>query len=146
MRLSHRLLRAREEVKHVNCEARRMHTSIRDEEVLFRAVLNDLKKEGAPLYGAVEDFCRHRRALNARNMAYLEALYSLPGFSGVPKPGARKGAFLPALAKEGLLDDLTASSKLAVQDGDTADAATYEDDVTNEEVTSIIEYLATLTV
>ncbi len=49
-----------------------MHTWIRDEEILFREVLARLKTEQDDLHGAVFEYCRHRRAANARNMAYIE--------------------------------------------------------------------------
>ncbi|KAI0749115.1 hypothetical protein C8Q74DRAFT_1222752 [Fomes fomentarius] len=112
--------RAHEEIKNANCEACHMHTSICDEEILFRTVLEDLKKQGAHhLYGTVAEFWRHRRAANACNMAYLEAIYSLPGFSGNPKPGNRKGASLPALPYQAHLDDLAGDETAAIQQGES---------------------------
>lgn len=146
MRLSQRLFRAREEVKNVNCEVRRVHTSIRDEEILFHSVLEDLRKEGTPLYGAVEDDCRHWRVLNARNVAYIQVIYSLPGFSGNPTPGNRKGAFLPAPPQQSSLDDLVAKEMSAIQQGQSIEATLDEDDQMNQDVTVSMDYLAALIV
>lgn len=74
MRLAQHLLHAREEVKNANCEVRCMHTSICNEENLF---LEDLKNDRTPLFGVVEDFCRRRHTYNARNIAYMQAMYPL---------------------------------------------------------------------
>ncbi|KAI0363067.1 hypothetical protein BV20DRAFT_1040098 [Pilatotrama ljubarskyi] len=97
MRLSNRIARAHEEVENVNRELRRLHTSIRDEEILFATVLEDLKKRADLLHTAVEEYVHHRRTANARNMVYIQRAYDLPGFSGNKQPGFRAGAPLPAL-------------------------------------------------
>lgn len=88
-----RILRAKEEVLRCNLEARRQHTSIRDEELLFDAVLDDFKKRSDPWYGALLEYCQRRRSVNAYIMVWLQRMYSLKGFSGDRNPGRRTGGF-----------------------------------------------------
>ncbi|TFK81093.1 hypothetical protein K466DRAFT_604781 [Polyporus arcularius HHB13444] len=91
MRSARRITRAEEELGNVNREARRLHTSIVDEDALFSDVLRDLKVRGDLMYGPVHDFCRRRRTSNAHNLAHLLRLYSLDGFTGTPGPGKHAG-------------------------------------------------------
>ncbi|KAI0323319.1 hypothetical protein GY45DRAFT_1227486, partial [Cubamyces sp. BRFM 1775] len=99
MRIARRIARAQEEISNVSREARRLHTFICDEENMFVAVLGNLKKQNSILHGAVQDYVRHRRAANARNLAYVMRIYSLDGFQGEKSPGTRAGGFIhPALA------------------------------------------------
>ncbi|TFK79319.1 hypothetical protein K466DRAFT_505734 [Polyporus arcularius HHB13444] len=140
IKLSRRIRRAREEVSSVNREARRVHTSIRDEEILFRSVLTQLKDEGNVLHGAVEEYCRHRRAANARNMMYLQKLYALPGFTGIPSAGRHPGA-QPSPEAERRGEEGAADSG----DTDAAEVEGFEvDEGTHEVAYAIWEYLADL--
>ena len=136
MRISRRIDRAREEIANVNREARRLHTHIRDEEILFRKTLIELKARGDPLHGALDEYCRHRRAMNARNMAYLEALYQIPGFTGDPTPGRRAGTTGELAADSGLASN---RDELAEEDVDDS-----SDDALCGEASAIYEYLAGL--
>ncbi|KAI0713716.1 hypothetical protein C8Q76DRAFT_768688 [Earliella scabrosa] len=83
MRQSLRLERAREELRNVGVEAGRVHTAIRDEELLFAAVLEDLIRTRDPLFGAVADYIL---------------------YTGSRVPGMRAGAPLPALITHANLD------------------------------------------
>ncbi|KAL7280958.1 hypothetical protein ACG7TL_005907 [Trametes sanguinea] len=56
MRLAQRVERAHDEINNVNREISRLHASIRDEESLFTAVLEDLEKRDTSLHGAVQDY------------------------------------------------------------------------------------------
>ena len=91
MRAARRVTRAEEEIEHVNREARRIHTSICDEDRLFTEVLSDLQARNDPLSGALRDYCRRRRGVNAHVLAHLLRLYALEGFTGVPGPGTHAG-------------------------------------------------------
>lgn len=91
MRTARRIKRAGEELKHVNREARRVHTSIADEDTLFSDVLQELQDRKDPILGAVRHYVRRRRAVNAHILAYLRRLYSLDGFTGIPTPGSHAG-------------------------------------------------------
>ncbi|KAI0349069.1 hypothetical protein OH77DRAFT_1507574 [Trametes cingulata] len=146
MRLANRIARTHEEIQNDNRELRRLHTSIRDEEILFGVVLDDLKIRGIPLAGAVEDYIRHRRAANARNMAYIQRTYNLPGFSGIREPGIRAGAPLPSLLRPSHLESLVSAEVSAVaQDEAPEEQELIDDDDIGGEVSAIIEYLADLT-
>ncbi|KAI0686976.1 hypothetical protein C8Q76DRAFT_772245 [Earliella scabrosa] len=145
MRLSQRILRAREEIVNVNRESRRLHTAIRDEEILFASTLEELRSQSNPLEGALREYVLHRRATNARNMAYIEALHTLPGFSGDPTPGHRTGASLPALVRPSQLEHLAAHGSMFAPQEESIDIDLEEDDYTSEEITGLIEYLAGLT-
>ncbi|KAI0744667.1 hypothetical protein C8Q76DRAFT_764263 [Earliella scabrosa] len=145
MRLSERIHRAHEEVRNVNREIRRLHTSIRDEELLFATVLEELRSHDTVLCGAVAEYVRHRRAANARNMVYIEATYALPGFSGTPSPGHREGGSLPVLLRQSTLGNLLDQEIIAVSQEEEVSATLDEDDFTSEEITGLMDYLATLT-
>lgn len=143
IRTSKRIRRAQEEIQNCNREVRRVHTWIRDEELLFREVLARLKAERNELYPAVLDYCRHRRAANARNMAYIERIYGLLGFSGQKIPGLRVGAPRAKEAAGTHPDGGSESDALAVDD--TIDLDLDEDEEPNEEVAAIVEYMGRLT-
>ncbi|OSD07636.1 hypothetical protein PYCCODRAFT_1359298 [Trametes coccinea BRFM310] len=157
MRISRRIARAREEIENVNREARRLHTHIRDEECLLTRVLNDLKMQGDPLHGAVLEYARHRRTANARNLAYLMRMYSMEGFTGNSTPGTRAAVAVPiqtstpASREDG--EDLSTSREMSTlvaaenevmaseeKDGDSAG----DNDIVHEEVSGILEFLASL--
>lgn len=89
VRLAQRLERAREEILSVNADARRIHTSIRDESLYFAAVLARLERESSPLFGAVQEYVTRRRASSAHVLVALHKLYKLPDYSGIPHPGVR---------------------------------------------------------
>lgn len=91
IRLARRLERAREEIQSVSTEARRIHTSIRDENALFTAVLDRLENTCDPMHAVVLEYTTRRRAANAHVLASLKKLYEHPEFSGNPTPGVRKG-------------------------------------------------------
>ncbi|KAL7283095.1 hypothetical protein ACG7TL_002520, partial [Trametes sanguinea] len=91
MRKARRIQRAHEEITNVNREIRRLHTSIRDEDAHFTAVLDSLRARKDPLYSAVLEFCTRRRSANARNLVFIQRLYDLDGFTGDPTPGVRCG-------------------------------------------------------
>lgn len=91
MRAARRITRAHEEVSAVNREARRIHTSIRDEDELFSRVVSDLAARDDILLGAVKDYVRRRRGVNAHLLAHLLRLYALDGFTGVALPGVHAG-------------------------------------------------------
>ena len=87
MRTARRIKRATEELDNVHREARRIHTSIADEDVHFTRVLADLKSRGDVVYEATHEFCTRRRANNAHILSYLHRLYALPQYAGETTPG-----------------------------------------------------------
>ncbi|KAI0349439.1 hypothetical protein OH77DRAFT_1507473 [Trametes cingulata] len=142
MRLANCIACACKEIENANRELRRLHTSIRDKEILFGAVLDDLKRRAVPLAGAVKDYIRHRRAANARNMAYIQRTYDLPGFTGTRAPSVHAGAPLPALLRPSYLEGLVSTEVSAVAQDEVLDEQDLIDDNdVGGEVTAIIQYL-----
>ncbi len=92
MHTARRIKCTEEELKHINREAHRVHTSMKDEDILFQNVLDDMLSRNDPIYWAVYDYVQHRRAVNAHILAYLRRLYALDGFTGIPMPGQHSGA------------------------------------------------------
>lgn len=85
-----RVVRAREEVTRCEVEARRLHTSIRDEAILFNRILSEMDHDD-PLYGAVEGYCTRRGRINARLLLRIQQIYAVPIFTGTKGPGTRLG-------------------------------------------------------
>ncbi|KAI1782756.1 hypothetical protein LXA43DRAFT_904908 [Ganoderma leucocontextum] len=143
IRLTRRLQRAHEEIKNANREIRRMHTWIRDEEILCREVASRLDREKNPLFGAFSEFCKHRRAANARNLAYIEQIYTLDGFSGSTGPGRHVNSAGDRTST--ILPDASGESEVChVLQELSEEGALHEDDGTAGEVSAIVDYLATL--
>ncbi|KAH9885847.1 hypothetical protein C8Q73DRAFT_620026, partial [Cubamyces lactineus] len=90
-RLANKIERAQEELERVAVETRRLHTSICDEEDLFRVVLDDLRSRGDPWYGPVLEHAMRRQRTNARILVYINKIYGAEGFTGTPGPGQRVG-------------------------------------------------------
>lgn len=145
IRAMQRLTRAHEEIQNANREIRRMHTWIRDEEVLFRKVSSKLWSEQSPLQGAFEEYCKHWRAANACNLAYIQQIYGLDHFSGVSGPRrhvkASEDSDIPGVIVcvpgEGEMDNVLHEI--------SQDPIFQEDDSAGGEVAAIVEYLAGLT-
>lgn len=140
-----RLTRAHEEIQNANREVHRMHTWIRDEEVLFCKVGSKLRSEQSVLQGAFEEYSKHRRTVNACNLAYIQQIYGLDRFSGVSGPGrhinASEGSdilgVIVCAPEEGEMDNVLQEI--------SQDSMFQEDDSAGGEVAAIIEYLAGLT-
>ena len=143
MRHARRIDRAREELKRVKVEARRVHTSVRDEEVLFRKTLSALKASQDPIYGAAELYCARRRGMNARSMAYILHLYQHPGFDGETTPGKRAGC---DVAPDAQVPDVPQEEAEAVAKEVDEEVELGDDDLANEEFAGVLEFLAGLTV
>ncbi|KAI0350003.1 hypothetical protein OH77DRAFT_1576588 [Trametes cingulata] len=140
MRSARRVARAREEIENVNREARRVHTHIRDEEVLFVKTLAELKQRGDPLHGAVTEYARHRRAANARILAYLHHMFAHEGFTGDPTPGVRARG----TSANPPLHDLPHPTNGILAREEMDEIGASEEDNVHHEVTGIIEFLAKL--
>ncbi|KAI0700240.1 hypothetical protein C8T65DRAFT_709710 [Cerioporus squamosus] len=155
MRTANRVTRAEEELVNVSREALRVHTSIRDEDILFSDVLSKLKSSDALLYGAVNDWCRRRRAVNAHLLAHLLRLYALEGYTGIRGPGTHVG---PAREQFPMPDDITpvppsatTLEHLAVAESSALELDEHEEPVGVEEdadgaVTDLMEHIANIAV
>ncbi|GBE86266.1 hypothetical protein SCP_0901450 [Sparassis crispa] len=139
MKQARRIAQAHVELKRCNIEVHRLHTSIRDEELQFMAVINQLKEQQALICGAVEDFCERHHNVNARHLMRLQRLYALNGFTGAPSPGQQKGSVImaPPLASSSLALDLDDDVKPEVEE---------EEDELQGNIGSIVDYMCNLAV
>ena len=168
MRLARRVARAHEEILKVHDQARRVQTSIRDEDRLFAVVLDHLRRTRDPLHGAVLDYASRRRRANTRIMVHLRKLYAIPTYEGLVHPGLRAGAPLPALLLPSEIEALLAGrasasfSAVEVPTPTSAPSATHigavearqdEEDEEDEdeddediqaELTAVTDFIATL--
>lgn len=92
MKLRHRIARAREELVRCDVELRRLHTAIRDENILFNSKVHALQAARDPVYGAVAEFTEYRRRVNQRLLHRIHEAYDLPGFTANKTPGTRLGS------------------------------------------------------
>lgn len=142
VRLAQRLERAREEIVSVNADARRVHTSIRDENVLFASVLARLERECSPLQGAMQEFVMRRRAANAHVLVTLQKLYALPEFTGNPTPGVRAGLPTPpVLIPDGFQQVLQAEAAAVEADERHGEDVGVEDDDVQGQLTDLTSFL-----
>ncbi|KAF9067575.1 hypothetical protein BDP27DRAFT_1534881 [Rhodocollybia butyracea] len=81
----HKVTRAREEIQCCNVEIHRLHTSIVDEEKVFKATL--VRLTGTKAYGPVLDYISSHRQVNKLLCACIQVTYELPEFTGTPSPG-----------------------------------------------------------
>ena len=132
---------AHEEIGNVYQEGPRLHTAIRDEEILFRSVLSKAEAANSPIRVALLERCRHRRAANARNMAYIHHLHGAKGYAGPTTPGRRAG--VASSGTEVVLD--LDSDPTQITDDQPSEEDVGELDDANTEVSGILEYLASLT-
>lgn len=145
LRLAQRLERAREEIVSVNWDARRVHTSIRDEHALFADVVARLKRESSPLLGAVSEFVTRRRAASAHVMVALQKLYALPDFSGNPIPGTRVGVALPTATIPDDFHQVLASEAAAIEaDEKHGEGMGVGDDDVQHELTDLTTFMGSL--
>ncbi|KAH9853147.1 hypothetical protein C2E23DRAFT_729387, partial [Lenzites betulinus] len=150
LRRARRLARAHEEIDAVNIEARRLHTSICDEDALFTQVLGSLDEAHDPLYGAVVEYTTRRRAANAHVLGTLRKLYDLTGYTGDPMPGRREGG-APALrlndseGKARETEDVTMSESAAQGHGeDNVEGEDLDDDDVQVELTALTDFCGAL--
>lgn len=133
MKQHRQIERAREEIIRCNIAIRRLHTSIIDEEKRFQAVLPTLDSS---MLGPVSDFVQRRQAVNQLLLARIRRTYDLPGFTGNPTPGRRKGsADTPepeVTASEGNIDPHS-------DDGEDED-----DDKFTEGVGAIVDFMSNI--
>lgn len=85
---------AKEEIYQCNIEVRRLYTSIVDENRSFPKVVAQLKAEGSPVLGAVEEFILRRRRFNDALLVRIFQIFDLKGYTGEKTPGVRKGSML----------------------------------------------------
>ncbi|KAG1869941.1 hypothetical protein F4604DRAFT_1926724 [Suillus subluteus] len=136
--------RAHEEIQRCYVESRRLHTAIVDEEAHFTRVILEAKSTSDPVCGALEEFCRRRRRINAHILAHLQDLYSLPGFAGLTTPGVMKNSpdNVETIAD---LQSLVISEHQSVEADENDDCrGLEEDDTIAGEVGGLLNYISEL--
>ena len=123
-----RVCRAREELDRCNIEARRVLTSIHDEDHRFDSILTTLVDQKSDLLGPVQEYCTRRRRVNFLLLGHIQQILGLDGFTGNATTGRRKGC--RAVATTGLEqpvlhlqvpgdDDLKECDGEEIEDGET---------------------------
>ncbi|KAI0676297.1 hypothetical protein C8Q78DRAFT_960152, partial [Trametes maxima] len=151
-RVSHRLAGARDELVQVHIEARRVHTSIRDEDLHLGLLLSRLMRQRDPIHGAVLDYATRRRAANAHVLMWLKKLYQLPQFGGDPTPGTRISS--PEVAcidhtdvgVESIPQPLTEASEDEERQTEMHVGDDDEDEDVQDQLTMLSEFIGNLTV
>jgi hypothetical protein len=87
-----KIVRAREEIVRVNIEVRRLHTSIRDEHIMYEQNITRLQESSPLLAAEIQNQYATRRRINTTHILRIGAIEALPGFSGICGPGIRCGA------------------------------------------------------
>ncbi|KDQ14412.1 hypothetical protein BOTBODRAFT_110202 [Botryobasidium botryosum FD-172 SS1] len=131
-----RIKRAREEIVRCNIEIRRLHTFVIDENATLRAAQKGLEDSQNILLGPFKQYCELRQRVNNQILARIFETYRLDGFTGIPKPGVRKGkAPPPSQPLEGL------QAEVAETRADEALGASSfdDDDGMRDEVDRIVE-------
>lgn len=88
------------------------------------------------------EFCKHHQATNTWNLAYIQQVYMLKGFSGIVGPGHHVNA--ADHMHIGLPDPLGEIEAQYVLQELSEDIGFHENDGTAGEVSAIIDYLVGL--
>lgn len=145
-----RIQRAHEELARCHIEARRQHTFICDEELLFVKVLEDMRQCGDPWYGPIEEYCQRRRAANASIMAWLERMYDLDEYGGNKEPGSRTDGIASHIVDGMMVTHLPTMFQREVDEVNTEVNGTAEldedEEAVEEAISSLIDFILDLTV
>ncbi|TFY56283.1 hypothetical protein EVJ58_g7737 [Rhodofomes roseus] len=80
IRRSRRIERAREQVVRSCVEARRLYSSIAEENARFMRIIENLAKENSPVLGPVIEYVERRTNAHARHLVRLRQIEALPAF------------------------------------------------------------------
>lgn len=128
-----RVRRAHEEIQRCNVEIRRLFTSIHDEAQQHSNTLRLLTEQKNPVLGAVNEYCTRRRRVNALLLGQIQQVFDLDGFIGDRTLGRRKDS--QATQVDGELE------KYDSEDGDEAEDV---DDVENDQINGILDFVTSL--
>ncbi|RDB30732.1 hypothetical protein Hypma_005887 [Hypsizygus marmoreus] len=146
MRKYQRLQRAKEEITRCNIEIRRLHTSITDEHAFFDRITRSLEDGANPLELEIRDLIQRRRAANLMLLARISQTYSLPGFSGNPEPGTRKGSHpAPLLMTVSVQPQATSSVQQDPVDTLDSDGDDDLDDDVIGDIGGLVDFVTNLT-
>lgn len=133
-----RILQARVEIERCNVYTRRVYTALHDEEAVFHLILQDLKAQEDPIFGAVEEHVMYRRRLNRRVARHIHKIFTLEGFTGDKSIGKKKGDSLLQP-----VDRVDVQGNADFEENDDGEEA--GDDV-EREMDGIIDFMASLAV
>jgi hypothetical protein len=85
-----KMARAREEIKRLNIEIKRLATWIADEEQILNSTIKTCMEFNPVIAGAITDFSCQRKRVNNHLRNMLMLTYSLPGYSGETDLGDRE--------------------------------------------------------
>ena len=149
VKLMNRIAHAREELDRLNLEVRRLHTAIRDDDILYTNVAASLDCNNH-LRGAIIDFATRQRRIDEQVLTRIYQVYSLPGFTGVRGPGTRAGNALRHMpvSTPGIPGSSTISNTLTLAASHPDDGEEDEeddmDDEGQEEAANLTEFMTSL--
>lgn len=152
MKQHNRVQRAHEEIKELNVEVRRLHTSIFDEGRFFDDKLLEAQESQSRQFCYVlEGFISRRSAANAHIMDKLDKLYNTAGFTGVAAPGKRAGrndtnpASSPGLSSSSRVAwDAYQAPDVRSDSGEESGREEEEDDDRAQEMDGVLDYIASM--
>ena len=132
---------AKEEIKYLNCEIRRLWTFIRDEEQVYMKTLERVSHNNLALTAALQKQWIIRSRHNAIHIARMDCIEALPGFSGVHEVGVRRGATIPLSASErGLVDPLL--DDIVTLEMTSLDNGLVDRDISLEEAVDVLSIIS----
>jgi len=115
-----RVCRAREELNRCNVEARRILTSIHDDNRRFNDIIASLVEQKSDILGPVTEYCTRRRRVNSLILGHIQQIFNLDGFTGNRTIGLKKGCCTAASDRlEGPVCYWRAPEDEGLKDGDS---------------------------
>lgn len=93
-----RVCHAHKELDRCNVEARRVLTSIHDEDHRFNNILTTLADQKSELLGPVQEYCTRHCHVNSLLLGHIQQILNLDGFTGNRTIGCRRGCHMVAAA------------------------------------------------
>ncbi|KAF8515748.1 hypothetical protein JB92DRAFT_3114698 [Gautieria morchelliformis] len=135
-----KIIRANEEIQRLNVEIHRMRTWVDDEDRHLLHAYEELKKTDPELSTHVKSLYNTRHPVNDVHRARIRAIYRLPGFTGPDMPGTRLGKMEVTENHA----EVSSSGQVATAAEEDLDVEISDDDIANDEVLRLGEFLETL--
>ncbi|KAF8513285.1 hypothetical protein JB92DRAFT_228676 [Gautieria morchelliformis] len=132
-----KIIRANEEIQRLNVEIRRMRTWVDDEDRHLLHAYEELKKADPELSTHVKSLYNTRHRVNDVHRAHIQAIYRLPGFAGPDTPGTRIGNMEVTENHA----EVSSSGQVATAAEEDLDVEIGDDDIANDEVLRLGEFL-----
>lgn len=139
-----RITRAKEEIRRLNVEVPRLQTSIIDERVDIKLIIQRMESESSPILFAVQDWWDRRRRAGEHLLARIKQIHRLKGYSGPREPGKRIGRIVsPQTFPIPDGDPQLAERELAlISRDDEEHLAAAEDDEGTQMTTRIMDFIS----